>query len=315
MKGILTAAELSAGRFTGTAVTIGVFDGLHIGHQQVISTLVGVGRDTGAVETVVVTFDRHPAAVTGKPAPPMLTTLDEKLSLFDGTGVDWIVVEEFDRDTAAMDYRTYIRRRLLDGLGMSHLVIGHDFRFGRGRGGGERDIVLTAADAGFGVTTVPPVTLDEKTVSSTTIREDILALRLDAASRALTRPFFFDAGVVRGDGRGASLGYPTANLAIDDPGKLVPPSGVYAVVVEAAGGFLEGMMNIGSAPTFHEAGERRIEVNLFDFSGDLYGRRLRVHCIGWLREERRFADRAELVRRLAADRAAAHRLLASKKNI
>ena len=316
MKGAITTAELDGGRFRNTAVTIGVFDGVHIGHQQVAATLQGVARGTGASASVVVTFDRHPAAVTRpEDAPPLLTTLDEKLSLIARTGVDWIVVETFDRETAAMDYRTYIEKRLLGGLGMSHLVVGHDFRLGRGRGGGEDRLAEESARSGFGLTVVPPVKLGGRTVSSTTIREDIGARRFDEAARALTRPYFLDGDVVRGDGRGAGLGFPTANVAIPDPGKLVPPAGVYAVLVDTGEQLADGMLNIGSAPTFHEEGETRIEVNLFDFDGDLYGRRLRVHFVAWIREERRFADAGALAERLARDREAAARILHEKKNV
>ncbi len=293
-----------------TAVTVGVFDGVHIGHRDVIERLLEVKRKEKRRASVLLTFDRHPLGVVHPEAmPPLLTTLDEKLSLLDSTGVDYVCVMRFSRETASIDYRSFVRDALIGRLGMRHLVIGYDFHLGSGRAGSQELLREEGVRSGFGVTIVPPVVLGGRVVSSTKIRSALLARRLDVARRLLGRAYFFDALVEHGSGLGSGLGFPTANLAVDDPVKLVPPAAVYAVRAELDGERYDGMMNIGSAPTLQSDGRRRIEVHLFGFVGELYGRRIRIHCIRSIRKEKRFVGSDELKAQLMQDREKVMRIL------
>jgi riboflavin kinase/FMN adenylyltransferase len=196
---------------------------------------------------------------------------------------------------------------------MRHLVVGYDFHLGRGREGSQERFVAEGKRLGFAVTIVPPIVVQGSVISSTRIRGMIVAHRLGQAARYLGRPYFFDAEVVRGEGLGRSIDFPTANLDVRDRRKLLPSGGVYAVEVDVGAKRYGGMMNVGSAPTMHSDGSRHIEAHLFDFSGELYGERVRVHCLRYVREERRFASAAELRARLMQDEETARRILQKKR--
>lgn len=304
---------IARGAFANTAVTIGVFDGVHRGHTEVIRTLARIKRDEGRSASILLTFDTHPLAVTHpEMVPPLLTTLEEKLYVLGEMEIDCAVIEHFSKETAAIDYHAYIAGRLVETLGMKHLVVGYDFHLGRGREGSRERLLEEARRLDFSVTVVPPVVLQGSVISSTKIRRDILERRLEHAARCLGRPYFFEASVVHGEGLGARLGFPTANAGIGPSGKLLPPGGVYAVEIDALGRRFGGMMNIGTAPTMHTDGERHVEVHLFDFTDELYGERIRVHCLRFIREERRFGSPAELQAQLMQDRQMAYTILEKK---
>lgn len=297
-----------------SAVTVGVFDGVHTGHQKVISDAIEKAREAGLHRTVLVTFDRHPMSVTRpEAAPGLLTTLDEKLSLLQGLGLDVIFVEKFDEKTASIPYADYIRNRLAGSLGMRQLIVGYDFHLGRGRQGGSEALIEEGKRSGFGVTVVPPVVVGGTAVSSTRIRKDVMERKMGRAARFLTRPFFFDADVESGGGVGRELGYPTANACVAHSEKLIPPGGAYAVTVDTGGASYGGMMNIGLAPTVRCDGRESIEVHLFDFDGDLYGSRLRINVVEYVRDERRFRGRAELMDQLMRDSVKVRRILEKKR--
>ena len=297
-----------------SAVTVGVFDGVHTGHQKVISDALEKAREAGLQRTILVTFDRHPMSVTRpEAAPGLLTTLDEKLSLLQGLGLDVIFVEKFDEVTASIPYADYIRNRLAGSLGMRQLIVGYDFHLGRGRQGGSEALIEEGERSGFGVTVVPPVVVGGTAVSSTRIREDVMDRKMGRAARFLTRPFFFDADVESGGGVGKELGYPTANACVAHSEKLIPPGGAYAVTVDTGGASYGGMMNIGLAPTVRCDGRESIEVHLFDFDGDLYGSRLRINIVEYVRDERRFGGREELMDQLLRDNVKVRRILEKKR--
>jgi riboflavin kinase/FMN adenylyltransferase len=297
-----------------SAVTVGVFDGVHTGHQKVISDAIEKAGEAGLQRTVLVTFDRHPMSVTRpEAAPGLLTTLDEKLSLLQGLGLDVIFVEKFDEETASIPYADYIRNRLAGSLGMRQLIVGYDFHLGRGRQGGSEALIEEGERSGFGVTVVPPVVVGGTAVSSTRIRKDVMDRKMGRAARFLTRPFFFDADVESGGGVGRELGYPTANACVAHSEKLIPPGGAYAVTVDTGGASYGGMMNIGLAPTVRCDGRESIEVHLFDFDGDLYGSRLRINVVEYVRDERRFRGREELMDQLMRDSVKVRRILEKKR--
>jgi len=314
MTDLIRSEEATALDNADSAVTVGVFDGVHTGHQKVISDAIEKAREAGLQRTVLVTFDRHPMSVTRpEAAPGLLTTLDEKLSLLQGLGLDMIFVEKFDEKTASIPYADYIRNRLAGSLGMRQLIVGYDFHLGRGRQGGSEALIEEGKRSGFGVTVVPPVVVGGTAVSSTRIRKDVMERKMGRAARFLTRPFFFDADVESGGGVGRELGYPTANACVAHSEKLIPPGGAYAVTVDTGGASYGGMMNIGLAPTVRCDGRESIEVHLFDFDGDLYGSRLRINVVEYVRDERRFRGREELMNQLMRDSVKVRWILEKKR--
>lgn len=295
-----------------SAVTLGVFDGVHLGHQRIVDELVRAKRRPGIDQCHLVTFDPHPLAVThSRMTPPMLTTVDERVALLSRYEIDGILVLRFDESIARLDYRVFLERYLLRPFEMKHIVLGYDCHFGRGREGSPERVRGEAPKHGVSVDVVPAVELGDEIVSSTRIRNALLEGKLETANALLGHPYVLSGRVVRGQGAGRGLGFPTANLAVTDPFKLWPPKGVYAVRAAAGERLYEGMMNIGRAPTMKALPEeaREAEVHLFDFQGEIYGEHLLVYCCAFLRNERRFAGPEELAGQLARDAADARERL------
>jgi len=287
----------------GCSLTVGVFDGVHRGQLEVIDSLKRIKESEGTANSVLLTFDCHPLTVTHPDrVPPLLTTLEEKLSLLKDMEIDTVLVEEFTEEIAKLGYRAFINEHLVGNLSMEQLVVGYDFHLGRAREGTQERLIALGREVGFGVTIVPPVVMGGRVVSSTKIRKAVSDGDLGIAARFLSRPYFLDSKVVRGEGLGRRLDFPTANLSVPGQGKLLPPEGVYAVHVDVDGQTYGGMMNIGSSPTLHSDGERRMEVHLFDFSGDIYGMKIRVKLLEFVREEMKFEHVSDLKVQLMKDR-------------
>jgi riboflavin kinase/FMN adenylyltransferase len=294
----------------GTVVTVGSFDGVHRGHEAVLREIATRARAAGR-HSVLVTFDPHPMAIVNPAAaPPLLTTGPERREILAQTGLDYAVLLRFDRDLAWMPPEEFVRRILVRGCGMRELVIGHDHGFGRGRRGDVDLLRHLGAELGFAVDVVPALEVDGHPVSSTGVRRAVAGGDLALAARLLGRHYFATGQVVPGDGRGRTLGFPTANLAGVPAHKLLPPDGVYAVHVEWRGGRAEGMMNQGGRPTFQKA-ERSLEVHLLDFTGDLVGEWLKVQWVARLRDVRRFPSPEALRAQLERDRSSARAALAA----
>lgn len=300
-----------------SVVTTGTFDGVHLGHRAIVAYLVGRAQEIGGVPTVV-TFSPHPREViTGQPVP-LLTTLDERTALLEALGVERVVVLPFSRALSQLPAEAYVEDVLLGQVGMQDIVIGYDHRFGRGREGSRETLERLGAVHGFSVDVIPEQVYGEGegttggvTVSSSAIRR----LLLDdgdaaGASKLLGRPYRISGPVVKGDQRGRTIGYPTANVQPSNPAKLVPKTGVYAAHVRLrTGRRVAGMMNVGVRPTFETDGRRTVEVHLFDFDGDLYGQMLAVDVVARLRDERKFSGIEALVAQLGEDAGQAKRAL------
>lgn len=287
------------------ALTLGVFDGVHLGHRRIIDDLVATRSAGSCGGCYLITFDPHPLVVThSKVVPPMLTTVDERIELLGHYDLDGILVLTFDDDLANVDYRTFIQRYLLRAFNMRLLILGYDCRFGKNREGNPERVKSESSKMGFECRVVPALRTNDEAVSSTTIRNALIEGDLATANRLLGHPYVIKGEVVRGHGKGAELGFPTANLAITDPYKLWPPVGVYAVKARCGQRQLRGMMNVGRSPTVKQlkAGEREVEVHLFDFDEDIYGEELWVECHAYLRQEQKFPSVQELVRQMEADR-------------
>jgi len=307
---------------SGTVVTLGTFDGVHRGHQAVLAEVARRAR-AEQLKSVVVTFDPHPLAVVNPAAAPKLLTLpDEKEALVRAAGIAEFVVMPFTPAVAQLDAEAFVQR-LCEQYALRELVMGFDHGFGRGRGGDVELVQRVARDKGFDVAVVDAVRDDGQPISSTLIRTALAHGDLDAAAGWLGRRYSIRGRVVRGAGRGRTIGIPTLNLAPADPRKLLPPDGVYAVrvrILESGVGSLGttpqlpipnskllefgGMMNQGPRPTFGEHA-RTLEIHLFDFDGELYGATVHVEWVRRLRDVQAFASREALVAQLERDRQAA----------
>jgi riboflavin kinase/FMN adenylyltransferase len=294
-----------------SVVTVGSFDGVHLGHQAV---LVEIARRAQASRrrSVLVTFEPHPLEVVNpQAAPPLLTTGEERLEMLAQTPVDRVMILRFDRRLAAMDPAQFVRDVLIDRCGMRELVIGHDHGFGRGRSGDVETLRRLGAELDFAVDVVPPVDVGDQHVSSSRIRRAVAGGDLRTAERLLGRPYRVSGTVGRGEQRGRLIGVPTINLANVSPRKLLPPDGVYAVWVETRRERLAGMMNQGAKPTFQD-GRRTLEAHLLGFEGDLYDEPVRIEWVERIRDVRRFASIDDLQAQLARDRASAEAILAPR---
>lgn len=288
---------------SGTVLTVGSFDGLHLGHRAVLAEIAARARRTGG-RSLVVTFVPHPLEVVNpQAAPPRLTLDDERRELFAQSPVDAVAFLPFTRQLSQYSPEDFVEL-LLRRFMLRELVIGHDHGFGRGRSGDERLVRELGRVRGFSVDVVGAVRVDGREVSSTLIRRAIAGGDLATAARHLGRPYAMLGEVVRGEGRGRTLGFPTINIEVPDRRKLLPPHGVYAVRVEWAGGQSGAMMHMGPRPTFGDA-RPTLEAHLFAAAPDLYGTSVKVSWIARLRDVRAFPDAAALRVQLAADRAAA----------
>lgn len=295
----------------GAVVTVGTFDGMHRGHQDVLARLVARAHETG-MPSVVVTFDPHPLEVVNPAAaPPLLTLHEEKLELFAQSGVSYVALVPFTPALAAFEADVFVDHVLRARYGMRELLVGHDHGFGRGRLGDIDVLRALGAARGFGVTVLPPVHADGHAISSTAIRRFVAGGDLLRAAAGLGRPYSVSGRVVGGDQRGRLLGYPTLNVDPPAGRKLLPPHGVYAVRVQTPQGSFGGMMNLGPRPTFGDS-KRGIEVHVFDAARDWYGAAVRIDFVAWLRETRTFAGVDALTAQLTVDEAMARGALESR---
>ncbi len=300
---ILRYLDPPPGQARRAVIALGNFDGVHLGHQAVINETIRVARDLGA-PAAMLTFEPHPRAVlAGGGAPFRLTTFATKARLAAELGVDHLIVQRFTKAFATRSAQDFVDEILGRALAVRHVVTGGNFRFGHRREGDVRYLQAAAAAKGFALTAVAPIAAGDGTVcSSSAVRARLAEGNVSGAAILLGRPWVIEGRVRHGDARGHAIGFPTANLALGD--QLLPPLGVYAVRVAVLGSQGEsrhdGVANLGRRPTF--AGETvRLEVHLFDFDGDLYGRKLRVGFIDRLRPERHFDGLESLKAQIAAD--------------
>jgi riboflavin kinase / FMN adenylyltransferase len=301
--------------FRKAVVTIGTFDGVHIGHRQIIAQLKKEATAIGG-ENVLVTFDPHPRKiVTSKPLQ-LINTLEEKIELLEAQGIDNLVIVPFTSQFAQQAAEAYVVDFLVEKFHPHTVIIGYDHRFGKDRTGNFKLLEAYAAKHFFKLIEISPQVIDEITISSTKIREALLRPDVEEAHRLLGYHYFFEGCVIEGNKLGRTLGYPTANLLVEAPDKLIPGNGVYAVEVELKDNLnkpeptrqLKGMMNIGFRPTVNGS-KLVIEVNIFDFDQDIYGSTLRIYLLHYLRGEQKFSGLDALKNQLARDKEEAIALL------
>lgn len=294
----------------GAVLALGNFDGVHRGHQALIERAASEARLKGSRAGALV-FDPHPSAFF-RPGEPhfRLTTLDEKLALFESMGLDIAVVLPFDAALANLEAERFIETVLVDALAVSHVVVGYHFFFGRNRTGSVETLRQWGETHGFGVSIVEPVADRGQPFSSTEIRLLLAEGNVREAAEALGRPWQVKGPVVGGAKRGTGLGFPTANVAM--PKGTALGHGIYAVRVKLDGALLTGAAYLGTRPTFDD-GMPVLEVFLFDFDGDIYGHEIEVIFIDKVRDDRKFASAEELVAQMEADCAKAREILAASR--
>ena len=285
-----------------SAVALGVFDGVHLGHRAILGTALTRARAAG-LEAVACTFDPHPMEVLHPDrAPRPIATLDERLTLIAETGVDAAVVLAFTRELAAIEPEAFVKDVLLGRLRAREIVVGYNHRFGRGARGDARLLQELADRAGFRAHVVPPMTVEGAAVSSTEIRAALQRGDVTTAARDLGRPYTIAGLVTSGAGRGRTLGFPTANIEAERP--VLVARGVYRGRIDVEGRQYSTVVNVGVRPTFGEA-TLAVEAHVLDFTGDLYGHRVRVDLLERLRDEMRFPSVEDLKAQVARDIAAA----------
>jgi riboflavin kinase/FMN adenylyltransferase len=292
-------------RFHQPVLTLGTFDGVHMGHRRILRRLRELADEQGG-ETVLLTFYPHPRLVLNPEdnSLKLLSSLEEKISLLEGAGIDQLVVLPFDEKIARMEAETFVEEVLLQALGMKALVVGYDHRFGAGRKGDYALLCTMAETHGFTVEEIPAAWVDDVRVSSTKVRNALLAGEVKEAERWLGRPYALTGTVVHGRKLGRELGYPTANIEPIDPLKLIPAVGVYAVEVETPSGIYGGMANVGNNPTIPGKGFS-IEAHLFGFDGDIYDIAVRLIFRSFLRNELKFNSLDALKEQLHIDKESA----------
>jgi riboflavin kinase/FMN adenylyltransferase len=289
-----------------SAVALGVFDGVHLGHRAILGLAVARARDAG-LTAVACTFDPHPMEVLQPDRAPLaITTLEERLGLIEGCGVDETVVLPFTPGFAAMEPEAFVQDVLLARFGAREVVVGFNHRFGRGARGDVALLRTLGTRLGFRTHVAEPLVVAGVTVSSTEIRAALQRGDLDAAGRLLGRPYTLIGAVGRGAGRGRTLGFPTANLIPARPVLVAP--GVYACMAEVAGQKERAVVNVGIRPTFGET-TLAVEAYLLDFAGDLYGQTMTLTFVSRIREERRFPSIQALTEQIQADAEEARRRL------
>lgn len=282
-----------------TVLTLGVFDGLHLGHQRIMQTVVERAKAVG-VNATAITFDPHPRAVLHPDsAPPLLQTLDQRLASFEVLGIEQAIVVKFDRDFASQPAEDFLTDIIHDRLHAREVYLGKGFAFGRNRGGNIELLKSKSNELGFVAEEVEEVQVRGARISSSAIRKLLAEGRVNLARRMLGRPYGVEGVIIRGNRRGHTIGFPTANLKPHN--RVIPRYGVYATATLIDGVWRRSITNIGVRPTFEKTEEPSIETYVFDFDGDLYGDVLRVRFLHRIRDERKFAGLDELKAQIEMD--------------
>lgn len=302
----------SIDNFPGTAnavVTIGTFDGVHIGHQQIIRNLRKLAAETHG-ETVLLTFFPHPRMVLQPDDNDLklITTMVEREELLRSFGIDHLIIQPFDKEFSRISATEFVRDQLMQKIGMKTLVIGYDHHFGRNREGSYKDLEEMAPVYGFRLEEINEQVINHVAVSSTKVRKALLEGDITSANQLLGHRFSLRGKVMMGDKIGRTIGFPTANLDVPEGYKLIPAVGIYAVQVRIGQVIKNGMLYIGYRPVL-DGTTLRIEVNIFDFDEEIYGQELQITFVSWIRGDMNFEDLQKLKEKLNEDKAVATKML------
>lgn len=285
-----------------TILTLGTFDGIHPGHLKIIDKLVDCSKEKGC-RNVVITFHPHPRTVLGNGGNvKILTTLEERKNLLEKRGVENFLTINFTKEFASLTGEQFIYDYLVNGIGLTEIVLGHDHHFGKGRSGNFELLRRIGAKENYSVTTVDAFYVDDEIVSSSKIRNALSDGDLKKANRLLGRNYFFSGTVVGGDKRGRELGFPTANIKLSSEEKLLSAIGIYAAKVLLKDEEHFGLLSIGKRPTFYNAGEVVTEVYIFNFNREIYGEVVTVELVERLRGEEKFNSAEDLINQMNKDK-------------
>lgn len=285
------------------ATTVGTFDGVHLGHVKIINSLKELAHNN-KLKSTLITFDPHPRVVLQQTPPfrtKLLTKIEERLELLQNQGLDQVIIAKFTRQFSELDYKEFIKNILLDKINTKILVVGYDHGFGRDRTGNFDEMSEISRELQFEVIRESAIKINDKTVSSSKIRELIDKGNVKEAGIMLGRKYTINGVVIKGEGRGKKLKFPTANLQITNDYKLFPKEGVYAVDCVIHDKIFRGMSNIGTKPTFGGI-QKTVEIHILDFEDDIYGEKIEVQFIQRLRDEIKFNNEKELIDQLTIDR-------------
>lgn len=299
-----------------TVITLGTFDGIHVGHKKIIESVLAKSSYYGG-RNFLITFEPHPRSIVSKDFKiQILNTLDEKLKLIQASGIQNVLVISFTKEFSQYSALEFFDKFILNGIGIREIVIGHDHHFGKGRDGDENKLIELGKTHNFKVSTVDAVKSDSIVVSSSKIRNALLNGNMAIVNRYLGRYYSFSGKVIVGDKRGRELGFPTANIEINNSDKLLPSIGIYAVefLIEGDNSSYQGLMSIGRRPTFYEEGRVTTEVYVFDFNKDIYGKNVTVNVIERIRGEEKFSSVEELVEQMNKDSKAGRKIFNSHKS-
>jgi riboflavin kinase / FMN adenylyltransferase len=297
-------------RFKNAVITIGTFDGVHMGHRVILQQVMQQAREVNG-ESILLTFEPHPRKIVFPDQPlKLITTLEEKIELITETGIEHIVVVPFTKEFAALSAQEYIEEFLVKKINPNSIVIGYDHHFGSDRKGNIDMLKDFEAKHNYTVYEIPAQLIEEAAVSSTKIRNAIAEGQAEDATKMLGRPYTIKGIVSKGAQLGRTIGYPTANMVPIDADKLVPGNGVYAIKAHLVSGEYKGMLNIGVRPTVSNDPQLHIEAHLFEFSSNIYGETIELELVARLRNEQKFNSLDALKEQLANDKLAAQQALA-----
>jgi riboflavin kinase / FMN adenylyltransferase len=300
MRIIKDFAEIN--RDLNSVITVGTFDGIHLAHQKIISKLIQSSKEKGK-RSILITFEPHPRKIVDKGFDlRILTTLEEKSAILQEINVDFMVVLKFDSEFAKIEPMRFIKDIVFERIGFNELVLGFDHGFGNKRTGNIDFLESLKNELFFSTDVIEPVIIDNEKVSSTLIRNALLTGDLKKANRFLGRPYQVNGVVIKGDERGRTIGFPTANLQPSSTDKLIPKKGVYFVKVHTKNNSYFGCLNIGTRPTFTDSNHIFLETYILDFNSDIYGENLKLEFLEYIREEKKFNSKENLILQLEEDK-------------
>ena len=289
-------------RDDNTIITLGTFDGIHAGHKLIIEEVVKKASDLGG-RSFLITYHPHPRKViTSQNQLNLLSTPSEKAEIFRSLGIENLLIVNFTKKFSRLSPDAFIDNYIINGIGTKEVIIGYDHHFGKGRGGDQDFLYTMGNNFGFEVSIIQEYKMNNVTVSSSTIRRALLEGKISEANEYLGRQYAFTGTVIEGDKRGRELGFPTANLRIDDEDKLLPALGIYAVEVTFNDNKKQGLLSIGRRPTFYELGDVVPEVYLFDFDENIYGEEITISLVERIRGEEKFSSADELMEKMNKDK-------------
>ncbi len=293
--------ELKSTPLNNPVLTIGTYDGVHFGHQQIIKRIIELSKEVNG-ESTILTFDPHPRIVLNPNYDlKLLCSVDEKIQLLSEYGIDNLIVAPFSKSFAAMDAKDYIRNILVKNFEPHTIVLGYDHHFGKGRKGDIHLLRELQSEFNYKLEEIPKQTIDDISVSSTKVRNALLNGDITTANQLLAHPYFLTGQVVHGNKIGRTLGFPTANIQINNPYKLIPPVGIYAVYVKIDNSVYKGALSIGYRPTVVTSGGLTIEVYILDFNQDIYDQDIELIFKGKIRDEQKFDSKEILIDQMKKD--------------